>query len=137
MLLVIDANIVFSALLKAGKTLDIFILNRGHKRYEFVAPEFLMVEIKNHADEIVRRTGLSIEKLGKVLTFLEKEIEFVPFEEFTELYEEAEQISPDPDDVQYFALALKLKGAIWSNDRALKRQSAVEVLSTGDVLKLL
>jgi hypothetical protein len=31
-----------------------------------------MVEIKNHADEIVRRTGLSIEKLGKVLTFLEK-----------------------------------------------------------------
>ncbi len=137
MLLVVDANVVFSALLKGGKTLDIFLLNRGYKRFEFVAPEFLMVELKNHADEIVRRTGLSIGKLGKVLTFLEKEIEFVPFEDFTEMYEEAEQISPDPDDVQYFALALKLKRAIWSNDRALKRQSAVEVLSTGDVLKRL
>lgn len=126
-------TLCFPLFLKEGKHW-IFSL---YKRFEFVAPEFLMVEIKNHADEIVTRTGLSIEKLGKVLTFLEKEIEFVPFEEFTEFYEEADRISPDPDDVQYFALALKLKGAIWSNDKALKRQSAVEVFSTGDLLKLL
>jgi predicted nucleic acid-binding protein len=72
-----------------------------------------------------------------VLDFLEKEIEFVSFEEFEEFYKEAEQISPDPNDVQYFALALKLDGAIWSNDKALKKQFIVEVLSTGEIIKLM
>jgi len=32
----------------------------------------------------------------------------------------AEQISPDPDDVLYFATALKLNCGIWSNDKELK-----------------
>jgi predicted nucleic acid-binding protein len=137
MLLVVDANVVFSVLIKGGKTLDIFILNRANKRFNFIAPEFLMVEVEKHAREIIKKTGLSSEELGKVLDFLEKEIEFISFEEFSEFCEEAEQISPDPNDVQYFALALKLNGAIWSNDKLLKKQLAIEVLSTGEVIKLM
>lgn len=137
MLLIVDANVVFSVLIKGGKTLDIFILNRDKKRFDFISPEFLMVEVENHASEIIKKTGLSTEEIGKVLDFLEKEIEFVSFEEFEEFYKEAEQISPDPNDIQYFALALKLNGAIWSNDKALKKQFAVEVLSTGEILKLM
>lgn len=137
MLLVVDANVVFSVLIKGGKTLEIFLLNRGQKRFEFASPEYLLLEVENHSHEIVKRSGLSIEEFGKVLAFLEKEIEIVPFEEFIGVYKEAEQISPDPDDVQYFALALKLKGAVWSNDKALKKQNVVKVLSTNDVLKLM
>jgi len=137
MLLVVDANVVFSALIKRGKTLDIFILNRESKRFDFVAPEYLMIEVEEHTHELLKKTGLSIEALRKVLAFLEREIEFVPFEEFTELYEKAERTSPDPDDVPYFALALKFTGDIWSNDKALKNQSLIKVLSTGEVLKLM
>ena len=137
MLLVVDANVVFSVLIKGGKTLDIFVLNRANKRFEFVAPEFLMVEVEKHAREIIKKTGLSIEEIRKVLDFLEKEIDFISFEEFSEFSKKAEQISPDPNDVQYFALALKLNGAIWSNDKALKTQFEVEVLSTGDLIKMM
>ena len=137
MLLIVDANVVFSVLIKGGKTLDIFILNRAKKRFDFAAPEFLMVEVEKHIGEIIKKTGLSTEEIGKVLDFLEKEIEFVSFEEFEEFFKEAEQISPDPNDVQYFALALKLNGAIWSNDKALKKQSVVEVLYTGEIIKLM
>jgi predicted nucleic acid-binding protein len=137
MLLVVDANVVFSVLIKGGKTLDIFILNRANKRFEFIAPEFLMVEVEKHTIEILKKTGLSSEELEKVLDFLEKEIEFVSFIDFSEFYEEAEKISPDPNDVQYFALALKSNGAIWSNDKPLKKQFAVDVLSTGEVIKLM
>ena len=136
MLLVVDANVVFSVLIKDGKTFDIFILNRANKRFEFVAPEFLMVEVEKHSREILKKTGLSSEELGKVLDFLEKEIEFVSFEEFAGFFSGAEKISPDPNDVQYFALALKLNGAIWSNDKPLKKQFAIEVLSTSEVIKL-
>ena len=137
MLLVVDANVVFSVLIKGGKTLDIFVLNRANKRFEFVAPEFLMVEVEKHAREIIKKTGLSIKEIRKVLDFLEKEIDFISFEEFSEFSKKAEQIPPDPNDVQYFALALKLNGAIWSNDKALKTQFEVEVLSTGDVIKMM
>lgn len=137
MLLVVDANIVFSALIKGGKTFEIFLLNRKLKQFEFIAPEYLLVEVKKHADEIVEKTTLSIDNLEEVFSFLESEIEFVSFEEFIDLREKAEQLSPDIDDVQYFALALKFDSAIWSNDKAFKRQSAVKVFSTEDLSKLL
>ena len=63
MLLVVDANVVFSVLIKGGKTLDIFVLNRANKRFEFVAPEFLMVEVEKHARETIKKSGLSIEEI--------------------------------------------------------------------------
>lgn len=134
MLLVVDANIVFSTLIKAGKTLDIFLLNKRVKKFEFVAPEYLLVEVEKHVNEIAEKTKLSVDELEKLFGFLEKEIEFIPFEEFKDLHEKAEQVSPDLDDVQYFALALKLSSAIWSNDKALKQQAIVKVFSTEELL---
>jgi predicted nucleic acid-binding protein len=137
MLLVVDANIVFSVLISGGRTLDIFLLNRWHKRFDFIAPEYLMVEIENHTGEITEKTKLSNTELRKVLGFIEREMEFIPFEEFKDMYREAEKITPDPYDTPYFALALKLKGTIWSNDKALKSQSTVRVITTKEVLTLL
>ncbi|MFQ5887848.1 MAG: PIN domain-containing protein [Candidatus Hydrothermarchaeales archaeon] len=134
MLLVVDANVVFSALIKGGKTFDIFLFNRELKRFKLVAPEFLLIEVETHIDEILEKTKLSAKELGKIIDFLEEEIGFVPFEEFRELREDAEQTSPDPDDVQYFALALKLGCTIWSNDKLLKQQSVVKVLSTDELV---
>ena len=68
--------------------------------------------------------------------FFENEIEFISFEGFRELLGKADQISPDSDDVHYFALALKSGCSIWSNDKALKRQTVVKVFSTSDLLKM-
>jgi predicted nucleic acid-binding protein len=48
----------------------------------------------------------------------------------------AEQISPDPDDVMYFATALKLNCSIWSNDKEMKKQKYVRVYATHDLVKL-
>ncbi len=136
MLLVVDANILFSSLITGGRTFEIFLLNRRLKKFKFVAPEYLMVEVKEHMDEIVGKTRLKTDELEKVLGFIEREIEFIPFEEFKELHEKAEQVSPDPDDVPYFALALKLGCAIWSNDKPLKKQAEVRMFSTEDILKM-
>jgi len=43
-------------------------------------------------------------------------------------------VCPDPGDVPYFALALHLDAAIWSDDGALADQDAVAVLTTADPL---
>ena len=44
MLVVVDANTVFSALLSKGRTFDVFLANNIFERFEFIAPEFLLIE---------------------------------------------------------------------------------------------
>ena len=62
----------------------------------------------------------------------------VPLDEFKDFWDEVKQISPDPDDVEYLAVALSLGCAIWSNDRDLKEtQSVVKVFSTSDLISFL
>jgi predicted nucleic acid-binding protein len=51
--------------------------------------------------------------------------------------ETAKKICPDPKDAFYFAAALKLNCAIWSNDKELKNQNYVKVYSTSDLVKML
>ena len=58
-------------------------------------------------------------------------------EDIKEFFKEACKISPDSDDIEYFALALKLNCPIWSEDKALKKQSIVKVYSTSELIKLL
>jgi|LGVF01.1.fsa_nt_gb predicted nucleic acid-binding protein len=41
MLLIVDANIVFAALITKGKTFDLFVWNELNNRLEFVAPDYL------------------------------------------------------------------------------------------------
>ena len=93
MLLVIDANIIFSALIAKGGTFKVFLTNRIAKKFQFVAPEYLFIEILEHFDELLKKTKLSEEELMLVLNFLEEQIEIIPFEEFEDKYEEAEEIS--------------------------------------------
>ena len=50
--------------------------------------------------------------------------------------EEAEKLTPDPDDMAYFALALKLNCSILSNDKKLKEQNKIEVYNTHELNKL-
>ena len=130
MLLVTDANVVFAALIARGGTFRVFVTNRILRKFRFIAPEYLFIEIHEHFDEIITKTELSQGELKAVLNFLEEQIETIPFEEFDDVYDEAENVSPDPDDVPYFALALKMNCAIWSNDRMLREQNAVKVYTT-------
>jgi predicted nucleic acid-binding protein len=61
----------------------------------------------------------------------------VPVDDFKKFWSTAEEISPDPDDVVYFAVALAHRCPIWTNDRALKNQRKVKILSTRDLAELL
>ena len=74
---------------------------------------------------------LSIKELSEYLAI-------VPLNEFKGFWVEAEQISPDPDNTHYLAVALSFEYAIWSNDKALKEeQSRVVVVTTEELMKLL
>ncbi|MFB6180535.1 MAG: PIN domain-containing protein, partial [Candidatus Nanohalobium sp.] len=68
---------------------------------------------------------------------LKRRIELVPKEEFENRLEKAREITPDPDDAAYFALALHRKCSIWSDDRELQEQKEVEVLTTEEIVRKL
>ena len=71
------------------------------------------------------------------MEILQTRITIIPKEEIMQFVGRAKEISPDRKDVPYFALALKLKASIWSNDRSLKeKQSIVKVYSTEDLIKI-
>jgi len=133
MLLVVDANELFAAIIAKGKTLNIFF----DSRLEFVSPKFILNEFTKHKPEIIRKSGLNEGDLSSFLLLLIPKIKLFNTEEFNKFLKEAMEICPDPNDVEYFALALKLNCAVWSEDKALKKQSLVNVLNTGDLLKLL
>ena len=133
MFLVLDANILFSVLIRMSKTLDL-VLN---SKLEIVSPDFILDEFIKHKDEISQKSGLDYSQLLTAIVLLSEKISFVSVEEYKQFLFKAVGISPDEDDVDYFALALKLNCAIWSNDKKLKEQNKIKVYSTEEVIGLL
>jgi len=88
-------------------------------------------------DEIVERSEMSPEELGRVFRFIKKELDFIPLPEFNEYADDASPLAPHEKDVQYFALALAFNCPIWSSEKAFKKQSVVKVFSTSDLISFL
>ena len=130
--LVIDANILFSALIKNSLTAEL-VFNDEIKLY---SPEFIIEEFLKYEDEILEKTSRTRETFVMTMHMLKDIISVVPQEEYSALIVQGKEISPDPNDVLYFALALKLNCAIWSNDTRLKKQYKVKVYSSSEVMKM-
>lgn len=132
MILVIDANILFSALIKESLTVEL-IFNEDLRLYTC---EFIIEEFFKHEPEIRDKTHRTSEQLITILHQLKEAITVIPQEEYFHLIAEAETFSPDPQDSMYFALAMKLQGGIWSNDKLLKQQNKVKVYLTSEIMQL-
>jgi len=130
--IILDANVVFAAMIKNGLTRHL-ILRSG---WNFYIPEFIFSEIENHINTVSEKTELSEEELKELLNnfIIAANITITPSQEIQPLIKDAEKISPDIDDIHYFALALKIKCPIWSNDKELKKQEVIQILTTQEIL---
>ena len=131
--LIIDANILFAALIKNSTTLDILFNENMH----IFAPEFLLEEFYKHKDEILAKTRRSKEDFEEIYGVLKNIITIIPAEEFRQFMKDAEKSISDKDDAAYLALALKLNIPIWSNDKKFKEQKIIRVYSTADLINLI
>lgn len=132
---IIDANIFVAALLKKGVTRKL-LLNDELVLY---TPEYVIEELFDHLQEFETKSHLSrisLEELVKVL-IIESKMNIIPKDELRPFIKKADEITLDPDDVMYFAAALKQNVGIWSNDKALQQQKTVKVYSTNDLIKFL
>ena len=128
--LVIDANILFAALIKESVTSDILF------RHRLYAPEFIFEEFKEYKEELKQKTQRTDEDFSQLLDLFERKVILIPKEEIDPFIKRAEKISPDQKDVLYIALALRLHASLWSNDKKLKeKQNEITVYTTTDLFK--
>lgn len=133
MKLVVDTNVLFSFFNERSKVRELAVLPLLDLR----SPKFALEEVKEHEHEILERFSLSGAQFSLILKLLDAVVDFVKEGEYGEFLPRAGEISPDPDDVDFFALALKFNCPIWSEDKELKRQTQVKVLSTKELVEFL
>ena len=130
--IIIDSNALFSALIKNSKTRRIILDYDGF----FLFPSFIFIEMQKHEDELLEKSGLSIEDFKKLLRLIIKKVVIVPNEVLVPYKNEAYDIvkNIDPDDALFVACALAYPNSvIWSDDKKLKRQTKVKVLNTQEI----
>jgi predicted nucleic acid-binding protein len=130
--LVVDTNVLYTFFWK-GSAVRKFLMRMDLGLF---SPEFALEEINSHKSDILKKTKLSEEEFKEIKRDLAVAVSFIPIEEYRELLKHFEKSCPDSQDIDFLALASKLKLPLWSNDGALKRQKEVDVLSTSDLLKM-
>jgi len=117
---IIDSNIVFSALRgKSSLTRD-KILNSQDKYY---APNFLIGEIFKHKERILKKSKASEEETLEYLLKILSRIKFISEDSistgnFIAAYRLCKDI--DEEDTPFIALSLELEYELWTRDEKLK-----------------
>lgn len=133
MRIILDNNILFSLMKPGSVNSSIF----SNFKFNCFAPEFIKEEFEKYEKECLKKSGLSKKKFSKRKKEIFSNINFISFSEFKDNLKDAEKVSPDIDDAPYFALALKLDIPLWSNDKALKNQDKVAIISTRELIEIL
>lgn len=135
MLLVVDAEVIFAALIARGFTLQI-IKVLVENEVELISPEYVFEEINNRKRKITKLSGLSEVELHFLLSVIFEKIKVISKDEYLQHLEEAEKLAPHKRDAPYFALAIAKNAGIWSNEKSFRKQSDVRIFSTTE-LKML
>jgi predicted nucleic acid-binding protein len=116
--IVIDTNIVFSALLNVNSRIGQILIN-GNKFYYFFSPEYIRFEILKHQDKLKSLAKLTDDEFLETYELIMRNIKIlnhslIPLEN----YKKAEELckSIDIDDTVFIAVAEFTKGKLWTGD---------------------
>lgn len=143
MKLVVDTNIVFSAVLNSNSRIA-RILIAGKRHFDFYSCAFLHTELLKHRPKLKALTGLGSAELDEVIDKVTTNIRFVDEAVLsTWLLLDTERVLAGSDlkDVPFVALARKQRAKLWTGDKALMRGLQAEypklAISTLDLLLLM
>ena len=142
MKIVVDTNIIFSALLNSNGTLGDLLFN-SDKHFNFYSCSYMRYEIQKHWQRLQKISKLTNEQLEISrqqiflrLNFIDEAI--IP----EETWLAAEQITKgiDIDDTDFVALTKFLKATLWTGDKVLynglKRLNFKRVINAAGLLQL-
>ncbi|MDO8427805.1 MAG: PIN domain-containing protein [Candidatus Diapherotrites archaeon] len=134
--LVVDANVIVSALLKNGQTRELLLSGKFEK---LAVPDFIQEELFKYLDEFSKRLDCEKKELQDTLAelFESAKIEIFQSEFYSDFSTKAKSLISDSKDTAYLALALKLNYSIWSQDPDFKAQNEIKIYTTLDLIKLI
>ena len=142
MKIVVDTNIVFSAILNTGGTIGDLIFN-SHNLFKFYSCYFLYNEINNHRDKLKRISKLNDSELYETERFIYKQIRFIASGQITKNYRlKAFELVKDIDlkDIIFVSLNEQLNSILWTRDKVLinglRKKGYNKIVSTNELLKI-
>jgi len=117
--IVVDTNIVFSALLNGDSSIHDILFN-SHGVFNFYSPELLISELEKYSDKLIILSKLSPAEISEAKFRLFTTIHVVSEELIPEInWHEAYLLSKDvdEDDTPFIALAMQLNCPLWTGDK--------------------
>ena len=141
MKIILDTNIVFSALLNTNSQIADVLMN-SKNIFEFYSSDYLRYELLKHQNKILNISKLSEIDLKEAEFRIFKHIDFINIEIINlEIWEQSYQIvkAIDLNDIEFIALAIYLDAAIWTGDKklynGLKSKNFNSVLNTQELIE--
>ena len=122
MIVIVDTNIIFSALLREDNKYANTII-KNDARHDFYGVYFTIVELFKHKQRIEKYSKLSEDEILEVLYELLKHINLINDHIISiSSWKQAMNLVFDVDikDVPNVALTIELEGKLWTNDIELK-----------------
>lgn len=139
---VVDTNVLFSFFKKETNTRNLILADV----LELYTPEIARKELQKHSLILTRKAKIPLSDFNAFISLLEEHLEFVPLadykSEFPKVLTFAKEFSYNDvkeffDDLDFFALASKQRCSLWSNDSLFKKQKAINVLTTTEMVSYL
>jgi len=132
MKLIIDTNVIISALIKKGFTRD-FIFKKADS-FEFITPAYIFGEINKYKQYIIEKSNINEKELYLLLDALFEYIKIINPIFYSDYLTKAKRLISHINDVPFLACAIALKIPIWSDDKHLQEQKIIKVLTTKDII---
>ena len=127
----VDANILFSCLIKDGKSRRVWL----SPSITLYAPAFILKEFKKYTPLLLEKYGGSPADFAAMAQKLLGIVEFIPDNELVPFLPAANSLLQDKKDLLYIACALKEDTIIWSNDLGFKKQRRIVAMDTAQMIE--
>lgn len=134
MKIVIDSNVLFSALIKDALTRKLILEYED----EFLFPQYIFEEMQKHKELLLKKSKMNEEEFSELLNIILRKVIIIPTTHLKAKEKEAKELAKDidPDDALFFATALTHNAIIWSDDKALKKQEEIKIVNTKEMKEL-
>ena len=123
MRIIVDANVVFSAILNTNSRIADLLLN-SEGTFDFLAPDYLRTELRKYHSKISMISKMTIKEIEIIEYKVTKPIRFMSEIHIPEdKWILAEDLAKDIDDkdIPYVAFSLFYNCDIWSGDKVLRK----------------
>ncbi|MGZ3836907.1 MAG: PIN domain-containing protein [Mucilaginibacter sp.] len=124
MKIIVDTNIVFSAILNSHGKIGELLLNKPTE-VQFLSPNFLLEELTFHSGKIIRLSNLNKVEYEEIKAYVIQHIEFIDIGMIGigSWNKAAEMIGElDEKDIPFVALAIEIDAFLWTGDKKLTKE---------------